>query len=123
MFHVSSNRSSACNQATIIGGRNVGDEYFDAGQAASFADLDVLAVGPVVSDVAWDFERYWVSPSSCPADRVLPPADTASIPTAAVVRVMLDNLNTHVLGALYETFDPEEARRIGDRGSCRRTVL
>lgn len=36
-------------------------------------------------------------------------------PTAGVVRVVLDNLNTHVLGALYETFAPEEARRIAKR--------
>jgi DDE superfamily endonuclease len=36
-------------------------------------------------------------------------------PAAAVVRVVLDNLNTHVLGALYETFAPEEARRIAKR--------
>jgi len=36
-------------------------------------------------------------------------------PTADVVRVVLDNLNTHVLGALYETFPPEEARRIAKR--------
>src|SRR6185312_10447800 len=57
------------NQATIVGGRNVGDEYFDAGQGVSFADLDVLAVGPVVAEVAGDFERYWTSRSSCPAER------------------------------------------------------
>jgi len=36
-------------------------------------------------------------------------------PAAVVVRVVLDNLNTHVLGALYETFPPEEARRIARR--------
>src|SRR5262249_17585742 len=36
-------------------------------------------------------------------------------PAAVVVRVVLDNLNTHVLGALYETFGPEEARRIAKR--------
>jgi hypothetical protein len=36
-------------------------------------------------------------------------------PAAAVIRVVLDNLNTHVLGALYETFPPEEARRIAKR--------
>jgi DDE superfamily endonuclease len=36
-------------------------------------------------------------------------------PAAEVVRVVLDNLNTHVLGALYETFTPEEARRIAKR--------
>jgi cardiolipin synthase C len=73
---------TADNQATIVGGRNVGDEYFDAGQGASFADLDVLAVGPVVGEVARDFERYWASRSVCAADRVLPPIDKAS--TAAL---------------------------------------
>jgi hypothetical protein len=36
-------------------------------------------------------------------------------PAAALIRVVLDNLNTHVLGALYETFTPEEARRIAKR--------
>ena len=33
-------------------------------------------------------------------------------PEAELIRVVLDNLNTHVFGALYETFTPEEARRI-----------
>jgi hypothetical protein len=33
-------------------------------------------------------------------------------PQAEVIRVVLDNLNTHVFGALYETFTPAEARRI-----------
>ena len=34
-------------QVAIVGGRNIGDEYFDAHQALSFVDLDVMAVGPV----------------------------------------------------------------------------
>ena len=33
-------------------------------------------------------------------------------PNAELVRVVLDNLSTHVPGALYEAFEPEEARRI-----------
>lgn len=36
-------------------------------------------------------------------------------PKAEVIRVVLDNLNTHVFGALYETFTAEEARRIATR--------
>lgn len=36
-------------------------------------------------------------------------------PQAEKIRVVLDNLNTHVLGALYEAFTPEEARRIAKR--------
>ncbi|MGE0073339.1 MAG: phospholipase D-like domain-containing protein, partial [Thiomonas sp.] len=58
--------------ATIVGGRNVADKYFDATDEIVFADLDVLAVGPVARDVAADFERYWNSVSACPARRLLP---------------------------------------------------
>ena len=33
-------------------------------------------------------------------------------PEATVIRVVLDNLNTHKLASLYEAFEPAEARRI-----------
>lgn len=33
-------------------------------------------------------------------------------PQARTIVVVLDNLNTHSLAALYDTFDPAEARRI-----------
>lgn len=59
------------NQVTIIGGRNVGDEYFGANQEAVMYDLDVLAIGPIVNDVSQDFDRYWASPSSYPASVML----------------------------------------------------
>jgi hypothetical protein len=36
-------------------------------------------------------------------------------PQAPTIRVVLDNLNTHLAGSLYEAFPPEEARRIRDR--------
>src|SRR5438309_3254268 len=74
---------TADGQATVIGGRNVGDEYFDAGQAPWFVDLDVLAIGPVVSDVSRDFDRYWASASAIPAARVLPRATSASLAAVA----------------------------------------
>lgn len=59
------------DQATVIGGRNVGDEYFGARQSGLFADLDIVAVGPVVADVAADFERYWRSAAAYPAAMIL----------------------------------------------------
>jgi hypothetical protein len=67
------------NQATIIGGRNIGDEYFDATQGFVFVDLDVMAVGAVVKDVSHDFDRYWASGLSYPVDELLPPADPSLI--------------------------------------------
>lgn len=50
------------NQAAIVGGRNIGNEYFGAISASAFADLDVLAVGPVVQEVSSAFDTYWNSP-------------------------------------------------------------
>lgn len=78
---------TADNQATIVGGRNVGDEYFGAGQEVLFADLDVLAIGAVVNEVSKDFDRYWSSASSYPVDLILPKVDASALAqfeTAAV---------------------------------------
>jgi cardiolipin synthase C len=43
----------------IVGGRNIGDEYFDAGNDVSFRDMDLIAIGPVVKAAAESFDRYW----------------------------------------------------------------
>ncbi|MCO6391063.1 phospholipase D family protein [Aliihoeflea aestuarii] len=57
--------------ATIVGGRNIGDEYFGVEDGPLFADLDVLAVGPVVADVGTQFDRYWNASSAFPARLLL----------------------------------------------------
>ncbi|HEU5295909.1 MAG TPA: phospholipase D family protein [Burkholderiaceae bacterium] len=59
------------NQATIVGGRNVGDEYFGAADEMEFADLDVMASGAVVRDVSTQFDAYWNSPSAYPAASIV----------------------------------------------------
>ena len=68
---------TADNQASIVGGRNVGDEYFGATDGVLFSDVDVLAVGPIVPEVSQDFDRYWDSPSAWPAQAILPPTSDA----------------------------------------------
>jgi putative cardiolipin synthase len=52
---------TADNQATIFGGRNIGDEYFDATEEVGFSDLDALGVGPIVGEVSQQFDLYWNS--------------------------------------------------------------
>ena len=59
------------NTVTIVGGRNIGDEYFGAGNGHMFADLDVLAIGPVVKEVSEDFDRYWASESAYPFEKIV----------------------------------------------------
>lgn len=58
-------------ETTIIGGRNVGDAYFGAGEQPLFSDLDVLAIGPVVAEVCEDFDRYWRCQSVSTLGKVL----------------------------------------------------
>lgn len=65
---------TADNQATIVGGRNIGDEYFGANMEVGFQDLDVLAVGPVVREVSNEFDLFWNSASAYPAASLVPPA-------------------------------------------------
>lgn len=62
---------TADSQATIIGGRNVGDEYFAAADDFLFADLDVIAIGPVVKELSHEFDRYWASESAYPVGPLL----------------------------------------------------
>ncbi|ADJ27229.1 phospholipase D/Transphosphatidylase [Nitrosococcus watsonii C-113] len=69
---------TADNSATIVGGRNIGDEYFGASEHLMFADADVLAIGPVVKAVSWDFDRYWASASAYPAASLLPPSSASA---------------------------------------------
>ncbi|MEO9631343.1 MAG: phospholipase D family protein [Sulfitobacter sp.] len=57
--------------ATILGGRNIGDEYFATGPTALYVDLDVLAVGRVVPDVSADFDRYWRAGAVHPAGPIV----------------------------------------------------
>jgi putative cardiolipin synthase len=47
------------NQATILGGRNIGDEYFNADPELAFVDMDVLSNGPVARQVSASFDLYW----------------------------------------------------------------
>ncbi|KVN67114.1 phospholipase [Burkholderia ubonensis] len=56
----------ADNQIAIVGGRNLGDEYFSASPTLQFRDLDVLAAGPVTHDISASFDAYWASGSSYP---------------------------------------------------------
>lgn len=74
---------TADNQVTIVGGRNVGDEYFGAGHDVMFVDFDVMAIGPVVNDVSIDFDRYWHSESAVPLDKILPAADEECLKSVA----------------------------------------
>jgi putative cardiolipin synthase len=94
----------ADNAAGIFGGRNLGDEYFDAGADTNFRDVDLLTVGPLVSKLSGAFDEYWNSKWTVPVAAVL---DSESVPEAT--RRALSGLDKSPAGAGGTEFGHEEA--------------
>jgi putative cardiolipin synthase len=51
----------ADNHITILGGRNLGNEYFGLNQKYNFHDLDVLGLGPAAQQMSEIFDHFWNS--------------------------------------------------------------
>jgi putative cardiolipin synthase len=66
------------NQVAVIGGRNIGDEYFEASNVGVMHDMDALAIGAVVGEISLDFDRYWSSESSWAIGRLAPRASAGA---------------------------------------------
>ena len=62
----------ADNRVAIVGGRNIGDEYFGAGEEMNFVDLDFAMLGPIVRDASAAFDKYWNSASAYPMETLDP---------------------------------------------------
>ncbi len=54
------------SEVAIVGGRNIGNEYFWASNDINFGDLDLWAIGPVVSGLSNEFDAYWNSEIAYP---------------------------------------------------------
>jgi putative cardiolipin synthase len=76
----------ADNQAAIVGGRNVGDEYFGSHRDFAFGDLDALAVGPVVRQVSAGFDAFWNSEATARVVAGEAPAAAPGNPGVAELR-------------------------------------
>lgn len=59
----------------ITGGRNLGDRYFGNGDTQNFIDLDVLAAGRIVRDMAASFDRFWNDELAYPVQTLMDPED------------------------------------------------
>jgi putative cardiolipin synthase len=89
---------TADNQVTIVGGRNVGDEYFGAGSGVVFADLDVMAAGSAVQEVSEAFDLFWNSPSAYPAEGLL---DKGGPEAAAALKSKVDEVRADSISLTY----------------------
>ena len=76
------------NQATILGGRNIGDEYFDADTEVAFSDVDVLAIGPPVEEVSSEFDEYWKSEFAYPVNTLVRQGSDEDLDRLRTARVL-----------------------------------
>ena len=88
----------ADNQLGITGGRNIGDEYFDAHHDLAFVDLDVVAAGAIVDSLSRSFDQYWNSDAAVPASAL--PVDINDIRLQRATR-FLQQFRTVQLGSDY----------------------
>ena len=54
------------NSVALIGGRNIGDQYFQIDPNSQFADDDVFAAGPIAQPLSKTFDEYWNSALAIP---------------------------------------------------------
>jgi putative cardiolipin synthase len=78
----------ADNRIALVGGRNLGDEYFGASDEVNFVDLDFALAGPIVRDASASFDRYWNSAAAYPMETLDPSGVNAD--ALARLRVKLD---------------------------------
>ena len=56
------------NSIALMGGRNIGDQYFQIDPESQFADDDVFVGGPIVHDLSGTFDEFWNSALSIPVE-------------------------------------------------------
>lgn len=61
------------NQMAIIGGRNLGDEYFEENTDVTFRDIDILTAGPITAAISRSFDQYWNSKDAVPIAQLRKP--------------------------------------------------
>ena len=85
----------------------VDDEYVRKGVVEIFMEVEPLAGRRHVAVTKRRTRKDWAQQIKQMLDE--------RYPDAIKVRLIMDNLNTHNIASLYETFEPQEARRLADR--------
>jgi putative cardiolipin synthase len=100
------------NAAMVLGGRNLGDEYFGLNSEFIFRDLDVLAIGPATAQASGYFDRYWNSEWAVPirARRDLKPTPQELADLRAKFAAQRQALRTSLFGV--DAADTELIREI-----------
>jgi putative cardiolipin synthase len=75
------------NAIALVGGRNIGDHYFQVDKDSNFRDLDIVTIGPLVRDISNVFDRFWNGEWSVPVEAIGKQAATLEDMRDAVSRM------------------------------------
>jgi putative cardiolipin synthase len=78
------------NSIALIGGRNIGDQYFQVDPKSQFADDDVFAAGPIVKELSVTFDEFWNSAIAIPV-RALAKQKSSDAALAEYRKVLADH--------------------------------
>ena len=86
------------NQISIVGGRNIADEYFELLEGTEFRDFDMLAVGPVATEISVTFDLFWNHILAVPMEAYEGRKD---LPDIATARANMDRRALEVSRSVY----------------------
>lgn len=130
----------------VVGGRNIGDEYFDAADSVNFRDLDMLLFGPAVADANTIFDAFWNSAAAVPIEALNPQSpqmlsalvtqltEESTLPGAQVYlqrvadspsaqRLVNHEMTVHWVADMSIASDPPLKSRSADRSQWLQTLL
>lgn len=87
--------------------KRIDDEYVRNGVAEIFMEVEPLAGKRHVAITERRTRKDWATQVKQMLDE--------RYPNVIKIRLVMDNLNTHNIASLYETFEPKEARRLAER--------
>jgi putative cardiolipin synthase len=58
------------NSISVVGGRNIADEYFQLKNKSVFIDFDILALGPISGQISESFDEYWNHSRAVPMESI-----------------------------------------------------
>lgn len=107
---------TADGQVAIVGGRNIGDEYFGANEVSNFADCDLAVIGPVVKEVSDTFDLYWNSTWSIPSTALSRHNPVAGVIAAKRAALAAFNKSAAQSPYMESVRESEFARRLRNGG-------
>ncbi|RLA01314.1 MAG: hypothetical protein DRQ42_03460 [Gammaproteobacteria bacterium] len=86
------------NQISVVGGRNIADEYFGIDKDTQFRDTDMIARGPVSKDISKTFDRFWNHKLSVPMEAF---ENNKNLPDLATAQA---NMNKNIVAANHSIY-------------------